>query len=241
MSIAASKEELEKLKLRLEIQLARHDLEDRKKTSPLELTKLSNDLNSYRRYELIRVWAPAVSLIFSVLIGAGTLYYQNMKDHEFRVSQEMVTLTSQLESKDPEIQITGALSLGLMGKGVETVLIEVLNNDHKQDFYHVIPQALVASVQHGNEPKAIVATFLTGIQSIWNHDEGLTAIQKTKRYTTALAEVMIGLAATEKAETIPALRSDITRAQNNLHAKLTVIKDQSTRTELEKILDSLSR
>jgi hypothetical protein len=200
MHIGATKEQLEKLKLTLEIKTSRQDLQTRRKLDDLQVKKLEQEIASLaesikgsRKFEPIRVWAPALSLFFSFLIGAATLLYQNYKDHEFRVSQEMVKLIAQLHDKDSSSQISAAFALGLFGKGVEPVLVKELSSGHSEEFYRAIPDALLSSVQNGNNSGAVVRAILTEIVSISDHDPGSSEVIKFRRAETVLNEVLLRL------------------------------------------------
>jgi hypothetical protein len=245
MNIRATKEQLEKLKLRLEIETSRQDLKTRRKLDDLQIKKLEQEITSLvesiegsRKFEPIRVWAPALSLFLSFMIGAATLWYQNYKDHELRVSQEMVKLIAQLHDRDVSSQISAAFALGLFGKGVEPVLVKELSSGHTEEFYRAIPDALLSSVQNGNSSSAIVRALLTEIVSVSVHDSGSSEVIKIRRAEKVLNEVLLRLSENSDKSTIDDLRSAVERSHSKVRDSLKDAPDKNTSQQIISIIDA---
>ena len=152
----------------------------------------------------------------------------------------MIKLMTEIQSKDDGTQISAARSLGLMGKGVETVLVEGLRTEHTEEFYHAIPRALLDSVQHGNKPEPVVSVILSEIRSTCEHDPTITSIKRAKRYATTLQEIMLDFSTTQSVNVMSSLHNQVTAARPQLHKTVANIRDDRAREELDTIIDSLS-
>ena len=188
--------DLQREKLRLEVEELSRALADQPRKQELEFNKLaleaaslSATVEGLKRFEPIRVWAPALSLFGSVVVGAATLLYQNYHDHEFRVTEEMVSLTKAVNSND-EGAVSAAQALGLLGRSVESILIVNLSTRHDNTFYENIGQALINSIKYGNDPRMVVHSLLSKIGSVIDEDPKTSDIQKIKRHIDVLRELM---------------------------------------------------
>jgi len=239
---------LEQQKLMLEIQDLEHTCGNRSKKDVLENKKLEleidslrNSIDGFRRFEAVRVWAPALSLFLSVLAGAATLTYQNIHDHEFRVSQEMVALVGKMSGKeDASVQTSAAVSLGLLGRNVEPILIPNLSTDHDEIFYNNVALALVTSIRHGNEPSAVIDALLSEISLIIDGARDPTDLRNLQRHGNALTRVMRSLRA-DGDPRVPALDTKIDSVRNVLVIKagnLGVVDD--TRDKYVEMLRSIN-
>jgi hypothetical protein len=237
---------LEQRKLELELDDLEHARAGREKRDAfenakrdLELKSLKTSVDGFNRYEVIRVWAPAVSLFVSVAVAAATLFYQNYHDHEFRVSQEMVALVSKMSGKeDKSVQIGAAHALGLFGKGVETVLVANLNTEHDNEFYNNIAPALIDSIRHGNDPLSVVSNILSKISWIVENSPNVSDLPKLKRYVSVLREVAHTLRDDGQSR-MKSLDARITSTKNAMISKINRGQSDAKAAILE-ILNSMS-
>src|SRR5262245_21778055 len=207
----------------------------------LEIDALFNSVQGFKRFEAVRVWAPALSLFLSVLAGAATLAYQNYHDHEFRVSQEMVALVAKMSGKeDSSVQTSAAVSLGLFGRNVESILIPNLSTEHDEIFYNNLALALVTSIKQGNTPSAVVDGLLSEIALIVDGAQDATDLGKLKRHGNVLTRVMRSLRndGDLRVATLDAKIDSVRTVLLTKASKLSVVGD--TRDKYVEILKSIN-
>jgi hypothetical protein len=214
------------------------NLEEKKREQ--EIRSLAQSIKANQRFDAIRAWAPALSLFLSVFVGAATLLYQNHKDHEFRVTEEMVKLIGQLHDPNPRAQISAAIGLGLFGKGVEPVLVKEISSTHTEEFYyHAIPDALLRSVQNGNNNQAIVSAILHEITIISGDDPSQSDVEKIKRATNVLKQILGELRETETPQNLVNLQSTVYKSVTSVRTALASVSDKNIKTQIGNILDSM--